>query len=268
MELVDTHCHIQSIDNSDDSIAKMWHKDPDISSEMVIKNAKDARVTKMICVGTDVVDSEVAVNFVADKEGCYASVGIHPHEAKRYIENIDAKEKFEKLLSHEKVVAIGECGLDYFYEHSDKKSQQEILRFQLALAAKYNLPVIFHVREAYDDFWPIIKDYPNLNGVVHSYTDNLENVTKALERGFYIGVNGISTFTKEGEQLEAYKTIPLSKLLLETDAPFLTPKPFRGTINQPKMVSVVADFLSDLRNEDRAELAKQTTKNAHTLFNI
>ncbi|MEI8338490.1 MAG: TatD family hydrolase [bacterium] len=268
MDLVDTHCHIQSIDNADDSISKIWNKDPEISSESVIKDAVSAKVTKMICVGTDVDDSQVAVSFVADKEGCYASVGIHPHEAKRYIENIDAKEKFEKLLSHEKVVAIGECGLDYFYEHSDKKSQETLLRFQLDMAVKYSLPVIFHVREAYDDFWPIIADYPEIKGVVHSFTDNVQNVNKAVEHGFFIGVNGISTFTKEADQIDAYKAIPLSNLLLETDSPFLTPKPFRGTINQPKMVSVVADFLSDLRNEDRAELAKQTTKNAHTIFNI
>lgn len=268
MELVDSHCHIQSIDNSEDPISKVWQKDPNITPESVIKDAISAKVTKMVCVGTDVEDSEVAVNFVAEKPGCFASVGIHPHEAKRYVDNKIAKEKFEQLLSQNKVVAIGECGLDYFYNHSDKQSQEEILRFQLDLAVKHDLPVIFHVREAYDDFWPIINDYPNLKAVVHSFTDNTDNVKKAVEHGFYIGVNGIATFTKEAEQLEAYKAIPLSNLLLETDAPFLTPKPFRGTINQPKMVSVVADFLSQLRNEDRALLAEQTTKNAHTIFKI
>ena len=268
MQLVDTHCHIQSIDNPDDSIAKIWHKDPDISAESVIEDANNTKVTKMICVGTDVEDSALAVNFVADREGCYASVGIHPHEADRYNENSESKAKFEELLTQPKVVAIGECGLDYYYSHSDKKSQEKILRFQLDLATKYNLPVIFHVREAFDDFWPIINDYPKLSGVVHSFSDSFENAQKAIQKGFFVGVNGIATFTKDEQQIDTYKKLPLSNLLLETDAPFLTPKPFRGTINQPKMVSVVADFLAELRHESRQEIADTTTRNATELFGL
>lgn len=268
MELVDTHCHIQSIDNSSDPIAKVWHKDTEISSKKVLDGAKQLGVTRMICVGTDVDDSKIAVDFVQDKDGCFASVGIHPHEAKRYIDDQNSKEQLEHLLQSEKVVAIGECGLDYYYNHSDKKSQEELLRFQLDLAVKHDMPVIFHVREAYDDFWPIIDEYPGVRGVVHSFSDTSINANKAVERGLYVGVNGIATFTKEPGQTEAYRAIPLNRLVLETDAPFLTPKPFRGTINQPKRVNNIADFLSELRGESRQELAQATTSNATQLFGI
>jgi len=268
MELIDTHCHIQSIGDGDKSIAEIWKKDPDITVDSVIGDANKAGISKIICVGTDVSDSQRAVNFVQDKKGLYASVGIHPHEADRYVGDKQQLQNFENLLKSEKVIAIGECGLDYHYSHSSKQSQIEILKFQLDLAITYKLPVIFHIREAFEDFWPIIKDYPDIHGVLHSFTDSVENVNKAIENGFYVGVNGISTFTKEEQQLEAYKAIPLGNLLLETDSPFLTPKPFRGTINQPKRVSNVADFLCELRQEKRADIAAQTTKNAATLFGI
>ncbi|HET8709169.1 MAG TPA: TatD family hydrolase, partial [Candidatus Saccharimonadales bacterium] len=174
---------------------------------------------------------------------------------------------FAALVTSPKVVAVGETGLDYFYNHSPKEAQIEVLKFQIELALTHDLPLIFHVREAFSDFWPILKRYEGkVRGVLHSFTDSRENLEKALECGFYIGVNGIATFTKDPRQLEMYRAIPLENLLLETDAPFLTPVPHRGTICEPYHVSVTADFLSGLREEPLETIAAATTRNARQLF--
>ena len=206
------------------------------------------------------------------RANCWASIGLHPHEAKHYAHNQAKLDDFAKLASAPKVVAVGECGLDYFYGHSPRADQFTILKYQIELALKLNLPLIFHVREAFDDFWPIFDSYhtsgQKVRGVVHSFTDNRANLDKALERGLYIGVNGIATFAKNPAQLEVYRSIPLSNLLLETDAPYLTPTPYRGSINEPRHVLTVANFLTELRNEDFSTFATATTGNAQTLFSL
>jgi TatD DNase family protein len=167
-----------------------------------------------------------------------------------------------------KIIGIGECGLDYFYGHSTKEDQEKALRYQIELALEYDLPLVFHVREAFDDFWPIFDSYKGIRGELHSYTDNSANLSKAIERGLYIGVNGIMTFTKNDWQLEVARTIPLDKILLETDSPFLTPAPLRGKVNEPAHVLKVAEFISDLRQIPLSELAQHTTTNARQLFSI
>jgi TatD DNase family protein len=271
MELVDTHCHIQSaggLDTGERSTREIWAKDAQISPESIISEAAEHGVTRMVCVGCDLTDSQLAVKFAQKHDGCWASIGLHPHEAKDYADNQDNLDAFAALAKLPKVVAIGECGFDFYYNHSPKEAQIEVLRFQLELAQANNLPVIFHVREAFDDFWPIFEEYPDIRGVLHSFTDSQANMLKAVEKRLYIGVNGIATFAKQPEQIEMYKSIPLQNLVLETDAPFLTPTPYRGTINQPKRVGIVADFLSKLRDEDRGILATVTTANAQKLFGI
>ena len=167
-----------------------------------------------------------------------------------------------------KIVAVGECGLDYFYGHSSKEDQEKVLRYQIELALEYNLPLIFHVRDAFDDFWPIFDSYQGLRGVLHSFTDTQVNLDKALERELYIGVNGIMTFTKNDWQLEVSRAIPVKNLLLETDAPFLTPAPIRGRVNEPANVMLTARFMSELRHVSVEELANQTTANARQLFSL
>ncbi len=172
------------------------------------------------------------------------------------------------MVTQPKVLAIGECGLDYYYNHSSKEDQIKLLRFQLELAQKHCLPVIFHVREAFDDFWPIYDEYQGVRGVIHSFSANSEVLEQVLARGLYVGLNGIITFTKKPEQLETVKTIPLNRILLETDAPFLTPAPYRGTICQPKHVKTTAEFLAQLRSETVDVVAAMTTRNAWQLFNF
>ena len=138
----------------------------------------------------------------------------------------------------------------------------------MELAQKHNLALIFHVREAYDDFWPIYDKFSGIRGVLHSFTDNMANLDKALARGLFIGVNGIATFTKETIQTEVYRAIPITNLLLETDAPYLTPVPLRGNINEPKNTRLVGEYLASLRGETLETISSKTTENAKQLFKI
>jgi len=263
MQFVDTHCHIHFPD---------YALDPD----EVIDEAKKAGVNQLLCVGCTLEDSEAGVELAAKYNACWASIGLHPHEARHYSGDDTKLQQFRNLVDQPKVVAIGQCGLDYFYEHSPKEQQQEIFRYQLTLAQEHGLPLIFHVRGsaedgqkgAFDDFLAILSDFVGVEGVVHSFSADTRTLDKLLARGLYIGLNGIMTFTKDDEQLAAAKAVPLDKLLLETDAPFLTPTPYRGTICQPKHLRVTAEFLSELRGESLQKLANATTQNAQKLFKL
>lgn len=270
IELIDTHCHIQSVSSltGEKVTTKLWQKLKDRDVNQVIADAKSAGVNRLIVVGCNLEDSCLAIELAKKHNNIWASIGIHPHEAKDYVSKPKFKEHFAQLLDEDKVVAVGECGLDYFYEHSDPLSQRQILEFQLGLAKTHNLPVIFHVREAFDDFWPILKAFKDIRGVLHSFTDNSTNLDIAIRRGLFIGVNGIATFTKEPTQTAMYKAIPDKNLLLETDSPFLTPVPLRGKINEPKNVRLVAEYLASLKGQSLQTLSSQTTMNARKLFGL
>ncbi len=255
IELTDTHCHIHFPD---------YPLDPD----EVIQSALDSDVTRLIAVGCRLPDSQGAVEIAARHNNVWASIGLHPHEGSEYVNDDHALQQFRGLATKPKVVAIGEIGLDYYYLHSSKKDQEKLFRFQLDLAVEHNLPLIFHVREAFDDFWRIFDEYEGLRGVIHSFSAHQEQLDQALSRGLYIGLNGIMTFTKDEKQLDAARAVPLQKLLLETDAPFLTPKPFRGTVCEPKHVLNTANFLAELRGEELDQLAAASTHNAQELFAI
>jgi TatD DNase family protein len=234
----------------------------------MIVAAKAQGVTRLICVGTTLEDSEIAVNFADGRQNIWASIGLHPHEAKSYTGNEKALKQFGALARKGKVVAVGECGLDYYYNHSLQADQEAILRFQMELALEHDLPMIFHVRDAFADFWPIFDGYKGLRGVMHSFSSTRKDLDDVLDRGLYVGLNGIMTFTKVNAQLEAAKAVPLAKLLLETDAPFLTPTPYRGKMCEPKHVRVTAEFLAALRGESLEEIAQHTTENAKSLFGL
>ncbi len=261
MTFIDTHCHIHDSEFYPDGREDPYH--------LSIK----ADVTKMICVGTDERSSIEAIEFAAQHPGCFVAVGIHPHDAAN--SNVDKIRELITANGHilssdgqPVIVAIGEIGLDYYYNHSPRKIQIETFEAQIQLAVKYNLPISFHVREAFDDFWPILDNFHGLRGVLHSFTDNQSNLEKALNRDLYIGINGISTFTKDRAQQELYKNISLQKLLLETDAPFLTPSPFRGKMNIPAYVVEVARHQADMRKLSLDTIATTTTANATRLFNL
>ena len=222
--------------------------------------AHKAGVNKLICVGTSEQSSREAVDFALEHEDVFASIGVHPHDTK------DGWRKLTELTSAEKLVAVGEIGLDYFYSHSPREVQILALEAQIDLALKYDLPVIFHVREAFDDFWPIFDNFRGIRGELHSFTDTKAHMEEALKRGLYIGVNGISTFTKDTAQKAMFAAIPLQRMLLETDAPFLTPIPFRGKVNEPVFVEKIAEHHAAIRGISVDEIALATTANAHALF--
>ena len=252
MQIIDTHCHIHD-------------------SEFFLENREEAyRLSReadvaMVCVGTTVQSSREAIEFCRTHEASYPVVGIHPHDAKD-----NGSEDIRALVEANKgiIIGIGEIGLDYFYDHSPREVQMERLREQLHIASDYNLPVSFHVREAFEDFWPILDEFSGITGVMHSFTDTKENADEALKRGLFIGVNGISTFTKDPVQQQMYASIPLEKMLLETDAPYLTPAPLRGTMNEPSFVGRVAEHVATQRNVSLSDVVDATTANARRLFNI
>jgi TatD DNase family protein len=274
LELFDTHCHTHEMVRKTTPVYDKWYSDGvERTPESVITAAHEAGVTRMLNIGTTLADSEQAIAFAKDREGQWASIGIHPHEAANH-QSAEAKDAFKALLKDgprkNKIIAIGECGLDYFYTHSPKEAQLELLKFQIELALEHELPLSFHVREAFDDFWPIFESYrgANIRGVLHSFTDTVENMEMAAKYGLYFGVNGIATFAKNEENRVIYRTIPQHLLLLETDAPFLTPIPFRGKVCESKHVRVTAEYLAGLREQTLEDIAVTTTANARALFSI
>lgn len=244
--LIDTHCHIHESDFTFD--------------ESVIERADAAGVSPCICVGTSIKSSNEAIAFSNEHEGFYATIGVHPHDTK------DGYNIAPLADTSKKIIAVGEIGLDYYYMNSPKEVQIEALKAQLQVAINNNLPVIFHVREAFDDFWPIFDSFEGVRGVLHSFTDTKAQLAEALKRGLFIGVNGISTFTKDDAQKEMFDAIPLDRMVLETDAPFLTPNPFRGTVNEPAYVRVIAQYHAERRGISLEEISSKTTANARALF--
>lgn len=247
--LIDTHCHI--------------HESYELPIDDVLHRAHEAGVDTMICVGTSVESSRLAVEFSTIHQEAWAAIGVHPHDTHEGYEGIG-----ELFGKNERIVAVGEIGLDYYYTHSPKEVQIAALRWQIKQALANNLPIIFHVRDAFDDFWPIFEEYPGIRGVLHSFTDSVDNMKKAISHGLYIGVNGISTFTKNEAQKAMFDAIPLDRLIFETDAPFLTPSPYRGKINEPAYVRIVAEYHALRRGISLEEIATKSTQNARVLFGL
>ncbi len=249
--LVDTHCHIH------DSREYGEHQ------QAAYEASVNANVA-MICVGTDTHSSGEAVQFSKTHALAWPVIGVHPHNAAEGFESI------AQLLIDEKqsIIGIGEIGLDYHYHHSSEKAQQRVLEAQMQLAVDNNLPISFHVRDAFDDFWPIFDNFHGIRGVLHSFTDTPQNAEKGLARGLYLGVNGISTFTKDAAQAQFFTAISPANMVLETDAPYLTPKPFRGKMNIPAYVENVAEYHAHARGIPYESLAHTTTANAVALFGV
>jgi TatD DNase family protein len=247
--LVDTHCHI--------------HESYKLPIGETLAHAHENGVVQMICVGTSEESSRQAITFADVHKEAFASIGVHPHDTK------DGYAAIAELAgTSPKLVAVGEIGLDYFYTHSPKETQIAALKAQIEVALKHDLPIIFHVREAFDDFWPVFDSYKGIRGVLHSFTDSKENMQKAIEGGLYIGVNGISTFTKDPTQQAMFDAIPLEKMIFETDAPFLTPTPHRGKVNEPAYVRNVAEYHATRRGISFEEIANASTHNARALFRL
>ena len=298
--LIDSHCHIHDLDTykfafsraqiSRKMLAKypeMPHEEGDFTPDKLIERAHKNDVLKMICIGTTHEDSLAARDFVSTHsgDGIYWSYGIHPDEAGgEILVSGSCRHSFPHCSSlttlrgngeplhgatprFEIPVAIGEVGLDYHGKTTandgDFREQQiQLFEQMLQLARDNDLPLIFHVREAYEDFFAVLKNFPDARGVVHSFSDSIDNLRESMERGFYIGVNGMATFSEE------IPLPPLERMLLETDAPFLTPVPFRGTINEPAYIKNICAYISKVKGESEQTVARITSENARKLFNI
>ncbi|OGD98874.1 hypothetical protein A3A49_02660 [Candidatus Curtissbacteria bacterium RIFCSPLOWO2_01_FULL_38_11b] len=253
----------------------------------VLVRAREAGVRKIITVGTTLEESkkaiEIAENLSDKKLQIYASVGIHPKDGKGDVEKFGLLSCFETLKqivgSSDKVVAIGECGLDYYLgsrgqglgtSKKERWFQRELFDGQIKLAADVDLPLITHCRNAWGEIFGLIENLKfkteNLKGVFHSWTGNWEAAKKALDLGFYISFSGIVTFKNATDIVEVSKKAPMKRILIETDSPFLAPEPYRGGKNEPKNVRIIAQFLADLRGLPFDKIAEATTENANRLF--
>ncbi|MFT8323208.1 MAG: TatD family hydrolase [Bacillus sp. (in: firmicutes)] len=253
--LFDTHTHLN---------AEQFIEDV----EETIQRAKDAGMEKMIVVGFDKPTIERAMELIEKYPFLYASVGWHPVDA------IDMTEAdllwIEELSKHPKVVAIGEMGLDYHWDKSPKDIQKEVFRKQIRLAKKVDLPIIIHNREATADIVDILKeeDAKEVGGIMHCYGGSVETAQECINMNFYISLGGTVTFKNAKKPKEVAAAIPLEKLLIETDCPYLAPTPFRGKRNEPSYVKLVAEEIASIKGISFEEVAEATTKNAKKLFGI
>ena len=235
------------------------------SIDDVIKRAKDNKVNRII-VDADSIESCYEVLELSSKyDNIYCCLGIHPENIDEDMDELDRI--IEENKDNKKFIAIGEIGLDYYWTKETKEKQHKILRHQLSLAEKYNKPVIIHSREATKDTIDILKEYPNVKGDIHCFSGSFETAEIYLKMGYYIGVGGVLTF-KNANIKDVIVKLPLDRLLLETDSPFLAPTPKRGETNEPANIPLIADFLANLKGISIDEVSKQTEENVNKLCNI
>jgi len=253
--LFDTHTHINSEAFNEDR-------------EEVIQRARDAGVTRMLVVGFDRPTITKALEIIDQHDDIYASVGWHPVDAVDMTD--DDLAWIESLTHHPKVVALGEMGLDYHWDKSPKTIQKDVFRKQIALAKRLRLPIIIHNREATDDVVQILKEEhaEDVGGIMHCFSADWETAKHCLDMNFYISFGGPVTFKNAQLAKEVAQKVPLERLLIETDCPYLSPHPFRGKRNEPARVKLVAEALAELKQMSYEALAEVTMTNAKTLFGI
>ncbi|MBQ7196453.1 MAG: TatD family hydrolase [Synergistaceae bacterium] len=249
--LIDSHCHINS-------------EDLRTQAAEVVSRAAEAGVEKMIIVGCDLDDSREAVEL-AHEFNFFASVGIHPHEAKRYT---GITEEFYKLIRDERVIAVGEIGLDYHYDLSPRDVQTEIFECQLKFAEENNMPVILHIREAMDDAMKILREHRNLKLLFHCYAGGLKFLDEVLEMGGLCAFGGALTWKgKASDELrEVFRRTPNDRILLETDCPYMAPAPLRGKTNEPAFIKFVYERAAQEKNLTLEELETIIEKNFENFF--
>jgi len=251
--MIDTHCHLEMEAFDDDR-------------EDVIKRAREAGLEAIITIGSDFEGCKGAVALAEKYDFIYATVGIHPHDAKGFNEDIFSQIK--EWAKNKKVVAIGEIGLDYHYDHSPRDIQRDVFKKKLYYAKEINLPVIVHSREAKRDTLQILKESAVSKGVMHCFSGDMDMAERAMEMGFYISIAGPVTFKNASKLRDIAKAIPDDYLLIETDAPYLTPEPLRGKRNEPAFVVHTAKAIAELRGVSYEDIDRITTLNAKRLFGI
>ena len=255
VHIIDTHCHLDMLGTGED-IAQ------------IVSRAADSGVAAIVTVGINIDSSEKAVTIAAQYDSVFATVGVHPHNVLELRD--DSYAVLEKLCSRNKVVAYGEIGLDYVRQYAPQPIQREHFARQVALAKKMSLPIVIHDREAHADILHLLSQsapYP-AGGVMHCFSGDWEFAQKVIELNFFISIPGVVTFNKAADLQEVAQKIPLNRLILETDAPFLAPDPMRGKKNSPELMLYTAKKIAELRAISLEEVAMATTQNALNLFNI
>lgn len=251
--MIDTHSHINMIEG--------------ITPDEIIKNAKNNGIDKIIVPSAYPSDMEQVMELINKYDNVYGMLGVHPSEVKDW--NDSLTEKIKEYSKNKKIVAIGEIGLDYYWDKSFNDLQKEVFIKQIKLANELGLPVDIHDREAHKDTFDIIKEHNRGSKVVmHCFSGNVEFAKECVKAGFYLGIGGVVTFKNAIKMKEVAKKIPLENIILETDAPYLTPVPFRGKENQPAYVKYVAEEIAHLRGITVEEVAEITTQTAERVFNL
>jgi TatD DNase family protein len=252
MRLTDSHCHLAMLEGAGEALTR----------------AREAGVAGFVVPGTRLDDSRAAVALAGRESDVWAAVGFHPHDAKHF--DAGAVDQIRSLASRDRVVAIGEIGLDYHYLHSPREIQQKVFARQLAIAVERNLPAIIHNRESTDDLIEILSSDAarGCRGILHSFTESYEVASRLIDRGFFISFSGILTFRSAEPLREVAKKLPHEMVLIETDTPYLAPVPHRGKTNEPALVGRVAETLADLWSIPAEDVATITTSNFERAFSV
>jgi TatD DNase family protein len=251
--MIDSHCHLDH--------------EPLLSDlENIIQRSKDAGIEKLLTISTSIESFSKVKELVYKDEIIYGTIGIHPHEANKDIVNSEFIEK--SLKDNDKIIGIGETGLDFFYNNSDKDKQIDSFKIHIDAAIKTNVPLIIHSREAEDETFNILNDYKdqNLKILMHCFTGSKKFAKKLLDFNTFFSASGIITFKNAKELQDTFKFLPSDKILIETDSPFLAPVPNRGKKNEPSFINFTAAKLAEIRNINKSELIKLTTNNFNKLF--
>lgn len=248
---IDTHCHVLSeyYDNIDE----------------VVNQCKKNNVNRIIVNGCDINSNKEVLELVSKYDIIYGAIGFHPTELDDF--NDEYFEFLENNISNPKIVAIGEIGLDYYYDNTDKNKQKEIFKRQLDIANKYSKPIIVHSRNSIQDTYNILKEY-NLFGSIHCFSGSVEMAREFIKIGYKLGIGGIITYKNAKNIREVVKNIDLSYILLETDSPYLTPSPYRGKNNSPEYIPLIASTIADIKNISINDVSEVTTANAEEIFDF
>lgn len=248
---VDSHCHLSKEDYED--------------IDKVVNNAKNAGVNYLIASGYDIKHNEETIDITSKYDNVFLTLGYHPSEA-NVITDTDINNLKEQIKNNKKVIAIGEIGLDYHWEKDNKEKQKELFKKQIELAKELNLPIVVHSRDAFQDTYDILKE-TNYRGVIHCFSGNIENAKMYASLGYCFGIGGVLTF-KNTNLRETVKEMPIDRILLETDSPYLAPTPYRGEQNEPKYIPIIAEELAKVYDKTIEEIATITTRNVCDIFNI
>ena len=251
MKLVDTHAHIYD---------KQFKPDFD---EIIDRISKELEF--IVSIGYDLESSEKSVDLAEKYPFIYGVVGVHPTDIKKYSDTVERK--LEELARNKKVVAIGEIGLDYHWMEDPKEEQEEIFRRQMELSRRVGLPVVIHTRDAMEDTVKILEDYKDVGGIMHCYPGSYETAEKLIDR-YYFGIGGVVTFKNNKVTKETVKKLPIEKIVIETDCPYLTPEPFRGKRNEPVYVRYIAEEIARIKEMPLEKVIEITTENAKKVYNI